>query len=152
MESQPSYYKQVEKRWSQLYVNCSRMFQRCTTRRKYQKIEVKQSSHQSSKREAKATAKTTEASICSCVPGQMFTKVLQRRTKSWVERALAEEQACFRPGRGTTGQIFTIRQIMLQQNSCWDKMVLRKSKNGQQRKFLNSVTSTNGRNRSRTTW
>jgi exonuclease III len=45
------------------------------------------------------------------VPGKVFTKVLQRRMKSCVERALAEEQAGFRPGRGTTDQIFTIRQI-----------------------------------------
>lgn len=45
------------------------------------------------------------------IPGKVFTKVLQRRMKSCVEGALAEEQAGFRPGRGTVDQIFTIRQI-----------------------------------------
>jgi hypothetical protein len=45
------------------------------------------------------------------VPGKVFTKTLQRRMKKYVEEAVAEEQAGFRPGRGTVDQIFTIRQI-----------------------------------------
>lgn len=45
------------------------------------------------------------------VPGKVFTKVLQRRMKCYVEEAVAEEQAGFRPGRGTVDQLFTIRQI-----------------------------------------
>jgi Reverse transcriptase (RNA-dependent DNA polymerase) len=46
------------------------------------------------------------------VPGKVFTKVLQKRMKRRVEEALAEEQAGFRPGRGTVDQIFAIRQIV----------------------------------------
>jgi len=45
------------------------------------------------------------------MPGKVFSEVLQKRMKSCMESALAGEQAGFKPGRGTTDQIFIIRQI-----------------------------------------
>jgi len=45
------------------------------------------------------------------IPGKVFTKVLQRRMKQYVEEAMAEEQAGFRPGRGTIDQLLAIIQM-----------------------------------------
>jgi len=45
------------------------------------------------------------------IPSKVYTKVLQQRLKKKVEEVLAEEQAGFRPGRGTVDQIFVIRQL-----------------------------------------
>ena len=45
------------------------------------------------------------------IPGKVYTKVLQQQLKKQVEEVLAEEQAGFRPGRGTVDQIFVIRQL-----------------------------------------
>src|SRR6218665_2180707 len=45
------------------------------------------------------------------VPGKVYTKVLQQRLKRYVEESMSKEQAGFRKGRGTTDQIFVIRQL-----------------------------------------
>jgi len=45
------------------------------------------------------------------IAGKVYTKILQRRLKRYVEEAMSEEQAGFRKGRGTMDQIFVIRQL-----------------------------------------
>ena len=43
--------------------------------------------------------------------GKVLTTILQRRILKRTEEILSESQAGFRPGRATTDQIFTLRQI-----------------------------------------
>ena len=46
------------------------------------------------------------------LPGKVYAKVLERRVRPIVEPQIQEEQCGFRPGRGTTDQIFTLAGIL----------------------------------------
>ena len=45
------------------------------------------------------------------LPGKVYAKCLERRCRQIVEPALEDGQCGFRPGRSTTDQIFTLKQI-----------------------------------------
>ena len=45
------------------------------------------------------------------LPGKVYAKCLERRCRDIVEPAMEDGQCGFRPGRSTTDQIFTLRQI-----------------------------------------
>jgi hypothetical protein len=45
------------------------------------------------------------------LPGKVYAKCLEKRSRSIVEARLRDEQCGFRPGRNTMDQIFTLRQI-----------------------------------------
>jgi len=45
------------------------------------------------------------------VTGKVYTKILQKRLKRYVEEEMSEKQAGFKKGRGTMEQIFVIRQL-----------------------------------------
>uniref|UniRef100_A0AAQ4RS36 Reverse transcriptase domain-containing protein n=1 Tax=Gasterosteus aculeatus aculeatus TaxID=481459 RepID=A0AAQ4RS36_GASAC len=45
-------------------------------------------------------------------PGKVYSKVLERRVRPIVEPRIEEEQCGFRPGRGTTDQLFTLSRII----------------------------------------
>ena len=44
--------------------------------------------------------------------GKIFTHIIQQRIRHKIEFILSEEQAGFRPGRGTVDQLFTLHQII----------------------------------------
>jgi len=46
------------------------------------------------------------------VPGKVYTSILRKRLKRYVEEIVAEAQAGFRAGRGTMDQLFVIRQLV----------------------------------------
>ena len=46
------------------------------------------------------------------LPGKVYSKVLERRVQPIVEPCIEEEQCGFRPGRGTTDQLFTLAGIL----------------------------------------
>ena len=46
------------------------------------------------------------------LPGKVYSKVLERRVHSIVEPQIEEEQCGFRPGHGTTDQLFTLTRIL----------------------------------------
>ena len=46
------------------------------------------------------------------LPGKVYSKVLERRVKPIVEPRIEEEQCGFRPGRGTTDQLFTLAGVL----------------------------------------
>ena len=46
------------------------------------------------------------------LPGKVYSKVLERRIRPIVEPQIQEEQCGFRPGRGTTDQLFTLSRIL----------------------------------------
>ena len=46
------------------------------------------------------------------LPGKVYAKVLERRVRPIVEPQIQEEQCGFRPGRGTTDQIYTLTGIL----------------------------------------
>ena len=46
------------------------------------------------------------------LPGKVYSKVLERRVRPIVEPQIEEEQCGFRPGRGTTDQLFTLSRIL----------------------------------------
>ena len=46
------------------------------------------------------------------LPGKVYSKVLERRVRPIVEPQVEEEQCGFRPGRGTTDQLFTLARIL----------------------------------------
>ena len=46
------------------------------------------------------------------LPGKVYSKVLERRVRPIVEPQIEEEQCRFRPGRGTTDQLFTLARIL----------------------------------------
>ena len=46
------------------------------------------------------------------LPGKVFSKVLERRIRPIVEPQIQEEQCGFRPGHGTTDQLFTLSRIL----------------------------------------
>ena len=46
------------------------------------------------------------------LPGKVYAKVLERRVRPIVEPQIQEEQCGFRPGRGTTDQLFTLAGIL----------------------------------------
>ena len=45
------------------------------------------------------------------IPGKAYARVLERRLRPMVEHRIQEEQCGFRPGRGTTDQLFSLSQI-----------------------------------------
>uniref|UniRef100_A0AAQ4PCE6 Reverse transcriptase domain-containing protein n=1 Tax=Gasterosteus aculeatus aculeatus TaxID=481459 RepID=A0AAQ4PCE6_GASAC len=45
------------------------------------------------------------------LPGKVYSKMLERRVRLIVEPRIEEEQCGFRPGRGTTDQLFTLSRI-----------------------------------------
>ena len=46
------------------------------------------------------------------LPGKVYSKVLEWRVRPIVEPQIEEEQCGFRPGRGTTDQLFTLARIL----------------------------------------
>ena len=46
------------------------------------------------------------------LPGKVYARVLERRIRPIVEPRIQEEQAGFRPGRGTLDQLYTLRQVL----------------------------------------
>uniref|UniRef100_A0AAY5K902 Reverse transcriptase domain-containing protein n=1 Tax=Esox lucius TaxID=8010 RepID=A0AAY5K902_ESOLU len=46
------------------------------------------------------------------LPGKVYSKVLERRVRQIVEPQIEEEQCGFRPGRGSTDQLFTLAMIL----------------------------------------
>ena len=46
------------------------------------------------------------------LPGKVYAKVLERRVRPIVEPQIQEEQCGFRPGRGTTDQLYTLAGIL----------------------------------------
>uniref|UniRef100_A0AAQ4S6N9 Reverse transcriptase domain-containing protein n=1 Tax=Gasterosteus aculeatus aculeatus TaxID=481459 RepID=A0AAQ4S6N9_GASAC len=46
------------------------------------------------------------------LPGKVYSKVLERRVRPIVEPRIEEEQCGFRPGRGTTDQLFILSRII----------------------------------------
>uniref|UniRef100_A0A8C5CGF6 Reverse transcriptase domain-containing protein n=1 Tax=Gadus morhua TaxID=8049 RepID=A0A8C5CGF6_GADMO len=46
------------------------------------------------------------------LPGKVYSKVLERRVRPIVDPLIEEEQSGFRPGRGTTDQLFTLARIL----------------------------------------
>ena len=46
------------------------------------------------------------------LPGKVYSKVLERRVRPIVKPRIEEEQCGFRPGRGTTDQLFTLARIL----------------------------------------
>ena len=46
------------------------------------------------------------------VPGKIYARLLQRRLLAFAERRVSETQNGFRPGRGCTDAIFTVRRLM----------------------------------------
>ena len=52
------------------------------------------------------------------LPSKVFCKVVMMRITEAVDERLRKEQAGFRPGRGTTEHIFTLRNILEQCNEC----------------------------------
>ncbi|KAK5888456.1 hypothetical protein CesoFtcFv8_014549 [Champsocephalus esox] len=46
------------------------------------------------------------------LPGKVYSKVLERMVRPIVEPQIEEEQCRFRPGRGTTDQLFTLARIL----------------------------------------
>ena len=45
------------------------------------------------------------------LPGKVYARVLERKYRTIVEPKIQDTQCGFRPGRGTTDQLFTLRQI-----------------------------------------
>src|SRR5699024_7177242 len=45
------------------------------------------------------------------LPGKIYAKLLESRVRVVVEPRIADEQCGFRPGRSTTDQVFTLRQV-----------------------------------------
>ena len=45
------------------------------------------------------------------LPGKIYARVLERKCRTIVEPKIQDTQCGFRPGRGTTGQLFTLRQV-----------------------------------------
>ena len=45
------------------------------------------------------------------LPGKVYSKCLERKCREIMESELEDGQCSFRPGRSTTDQIFTLRQI-----------------------------------------
>ena len=46
------------------------------------------------------------------LPGKVYSKVLERRVRPIFEPPIEEEQCGFRPGHGTTHQLFTLARIL----------------------------------------
>ena len=46
------------------------------------------------------------------LPGKVYARVLEKRVRSIVEPRIEEEQCGFRPGRGTTDQLFTLTRVL----------------------------------------
>ncbi|CAJ1080918.1 hypothetical protein D4764_15G0006070 [Xyrichtys novacula] len=46
------------------------------------------------------------------LPGKTYARVLEKRIRSIVEPRIEEEQCRFRPGRGTTDQLFTLARVL----------------------------------------
>ena len=46
-----------------------------------------------------------------CLPGKVYAKCLERKCREIVESKLEDGQCGFRPGRSTTDQIFTLKQL-----------------------------------------
>ena len=45
------------------------------------------------------------------IPGKIYTKVVEARIRAVVEPMITDEQCGFHPNRGTTDQVFTLKQI-----------------------------------------
>ena len=45
------------------------------------------------------------------LPGKVYARVLERKCRMMVEPNIQDTQCGFRPGRGTTDQLFTLRQV-----------------------------------------
>jgi len=45
------------------------------------------------------------------LPGKLYAKVLEARVRMVVESRISDEQSGFRPGRSTTDQVFTLKQV-----------------------------------------
>ena len=45
------------------------------------------------------------------LPGKVYARVLERKCRTIVEPKIQDTQCGFRPGRGTTDQLFTLRQV-----------------------------------------
>ena len=52
-----------------------------------------------------------EISLLS-LPGKLYAKCPEKKCQQIIKLALEEGQCCFRPGRSTTNQIFTLKQIL----------------------------------------
>ena len=63
------------------------------------------------KKSDKADCTNYRAISLLSVPGKVFTGVLQKRLKAYVEEIVAEEQAGFRSGRRTIDRLFMITQL-----------------------------------------
>ena len=46
------------------------------------------------------------------LPGKVYSKVLERRVRTIVDRQIEEEQCGFCPGCGTTDQLFTLAGVL----------------------------------------
>ncbi len=46
------------------------------------------------------------------LPGNVYTRVLERRVQPIVVPQVQEEQCGFRPGRGTMDQLFTLARVL----------------------------------------
>ena len=58
------------------------------------------------------------------IVGKIFTKIIQSRLQKHREQTSREEQAGFRPYRGCTDQIFTIRQLMEERIRCGKRAII----------------------------
>src|SRR6218665_213892 len=112
MESLQNFFKEEVK---QLLKPCILLLQRSNKKKTYQKTgQSQQSSQYITEKEIHKTAKITEASFSlQSIPGKVFTKLIQNRMREYVESALGEEQAGFRPGRSTIDQLFTMRHTCI---------------------------------------
>ena len=59
----------------------------------------------------RSLAITTEGHHSLIWPGKVYAKCLERKCREIVESKLEDGQCGFRPGRSTTDQIFTLKQI-----------------------------------------
>ncbi|KAK3523478.1 hypothetical protein QTP86_033740 [Hemibagrus guttatus] len=47
-----------------------------------------------------------------CLPGKVYSRVLERRVRPLVEPRIQEEQCGFRPSRGTLDQLYTLHRVL----------------------------------------
>ena len=68
------------------------------------------------KEDRKQCTNYREISLLS-LPGKVYAKCLERKCREIVVSKLEDGQCGFRPGRSTTDQIFTLKQIF---EKCWE--------------------------------